>query len=261
MARMSETEAKNLRETTPPERLHVITPKDLPTFVLRRFQERDGTIGTPFYIRYKTTVSRNDGHNLLRIAKTVDGIVLPDGTRVDTASRSTVFAEMIKSLERDGPLATGVSFGAVMIVVILATASRRGAFAVLLALVFGVTWTLGLAAMFGMRLNFLNFIALPITFGIGSEYPFNIYDRSRLLGGDITSAVKLHLGAVTLCSYTTVIGYGSLLFADNQALQSFGKLSIMGETACVLAALLFLPALLHVISPPFEQAQLKPHGS
>ena len=33
------------------------------------------------------------------------------------------------------------------------------------------------------------------------------------------------------------------------------------DTACVLAALLFLPALLHVISPPFEQAQLKPHGS
>ncbi|HSO35048.1 MAG TPA: MMPL family transporter [Labilithrix sp.] len=257
MARMSEEEAKNLRETTPPERLHVLVAKDLPTFVLRRFQERNGTIGTPFYIRYKPSISRNDGHNLLRIAATVDGIVLPDGTRVDTASRSTVFAEMIKSLERDGPLATGVSFGAVMIVVILATASRRGAFAVLLALVLGVTWTLGLAAIFGMRLNFLNFIALPITFGIGSEYPFNIYDRSRLLGGDITSAVKLHLGAVTLCSYTTVIGYGSLLFADNQALQSFGKLSIMGETACVLAALLFLPALLHLISPPFKQALLK----
>jgi uncharacterized protein len=252
LARLSEAEAKDLRETTPPERLHVILPKDLPTFVLRRFQERDGTIGTPFYIRYNPSVSRNDGHNLLRIARTVDGIVLPDGTRVDTASRSTVFAEMIKSLERDGPLATGVSFGAVMIVVILATGTRRGAFAVLLALLFGVAWTLGLAALFGMRLNFLNFIALPITFGIGSEYPFNIYDRSRLLHGDITSAVKLHLGAVTLCSYTTVIGYGSLLFADNQALQSFGKLSIMGETACVLAALLFLPALLHVISPPYK---------
>ena len=60
-------------------------------------------------------------------------------------------------------------------------------------------------------------------FGIGSEYPFNIYDRSRLLGGDVNAAVKLHFGAVALCSYTTVIGYGSLLFADNQALRSFGR--------------------------------------
>ena len=74
-----------------------------------------------------------------------------------------------------------------------------------------------------MKLNFLNFIALPITFGIGCEYPFNVFDRSRLLGGDVTTAVKRTGGAVALCSFTTTIGYGSLLFADNQALQSFGS--------------------------------------
>jgi predicted RND superfamily exporter protein len=109
-------------------------------------------------------------------------------------------------------------------------------------------WMVGWAALLGVRLNFLNFVALPITFAIGSEYPFNIFDRSRLLGGDVTSAVKLHLGAVSLCSYTTVIGYGSLLFADNQALRSFGKLAIVGEIACLVGALLFLPALLHVLN-------------
>ena len=96
-------------------------------------------------------------------------------------------------------------------------------------------------------MNFLNFIALPITSGIGSEYPFNIFDRSRLLGGDVTRAVKLHLGAVALCSYTTSIGYGSLLFADNQALRSFGRLAIGGEVACLALAVLFLPSLLHLI--------------
>ena len=245
---LSADEAKRLREMTPPETLRVLRAEDLPATLKRRFQERDGTIGTPFYVDFKPGVSTNDGHVLLRIAATVDGIVLPDGTRVDTASRSTVFAEMIRSLERDGPLATGVSFAAVVVVVLLATWSKRGAFAVFLTLVLGVTWTVGFAALLGVRLNFLNFIALPITFGIGSEYPFNIYDRSRLLGGDVTSAVKLHLGAVALCSYTTIIGYGSLLFADNQALPSFGKLSISGEIACVLGALLFLPALLHLLA-------------
>jgi predicted RND superfamily exporter protein len=248
LARMSDDDAQKLREMTPPPELHPLAAEDLPAFVRRRFQERNGTLGTAFYVRYKPGVSRNDGHNLLRIAATVDGIVLPDGTRVDTASRSTVFAEMIRSLERDGPLATGVSFVAVVAVVLLATASKRGAVAVVLTLVLGVIWMLGLATVTGTRLNFLNFIALPITFGIGSEYPFNIYDRSRLLGGDVTRAVKLHLGAVALCSYTTVIGYGSLLFADNQALQSFGKLSISGEIACVLGALLFLPSVLHLLA-------------
>ncbi len=66
--------------------------------------------------------------------------------------------------------------------------------------------------------------------------------------GDITKGVKLHMGAVALCSYTTIIGYGSLLFADNQALKSFGKVSISGELACVMAALLVLPAMLHVLA-------------
>jgi predicted RND superfamily exporter protein len=246
LAQLTSEEADSLRELTPPETLRALGPEDLPPTIKRRFQERNGTMGTPFYVDFRPGVSTNDGHTLLRIASTMDGIVLPDGTRVDTASRSTVFAEMIRSLERDGPLATGVSFFAVVLVVLLATMSRRGATAVILTLVTSVTWTLGFGALLGVRLNFLNFVALPITFGIGSEYPFNIYDRSRLLAGDVTRALKLHLGAVALCSYTTVIGYGSLLFADNLALQSFGKLAIAGELACVTGALLLLPALLHL---------------
>ena len=252
LARMKPEEAQKMREMIPPESLHELKPEDLPDFVKRRFSERDGTLGTPFYVRYKHEVNRNDGHVLLRIARTVDSIVLPDGTRVDTASRSTVFSEMIKALERDGPLATGVSFVCVLFVVIFATSSKRGSFAVILTLILGVVWMMGAAAYLDTRLNFLNFIALPITFAIGSEYPFNIYDRSRLLGGDVTSALKLHLGAVTLCSMTTIIGYGSLLFADNQALQSFGKLSIAGEFACVVGALFFLPALLHLTKGKFD---------
>jgi predicted RND superfamily exporter protein len=247
LARLAPDEAANLREMIPPEALRVLTMNDLPSLLKRNFSERSGVVGTVFYVRYRPGVSTNDGHNLLRMARALDGILLPDGKRVDTASRATVFAEMISSLERDGPLATGVSFLGVLLVVLVATSSRRGSFAVILSLVLGVVWTLGIASFAGERLNFLNFIALPITFGIGSEYPFNIFDRSRLLQGDVTSAVKLHFGAVALCSYTTVIGYGSLLFADNQALRSFGRLATSGEIACVTAALLFLPSLLHLV--------------
>jgi hypothetical protein len=54
-------------------------------------------------------------------------------------------------------------------------------------------------------------------------------------------------GAVALCSYTTVVGYSSLLFADFQALQSFGRLAVSGEIACLCGALFTLPALLHLM--------------
>jgi predicted RND superfamily exporter protein len=51
---------------------------------------------------------------------------------------------------------------------------------------------------------------------------------------------------VALCSFTTTVGYGSLLFADNQALQSFGRLAMSGEILALVAALIVLPALLHL---------------
>jgi predicted RND superfamily exporter protein len=246
LASMDEKERARVDEMRPPEELAPVTAKDLPALLRRRFEEANGTVGTVFYVRYKNDVSLSDGHNLLRIAKTTDNVVLPDKTLVQTASRSTVFAELIRSMERDGPLATFASLSAVSVVVLLATASLRGFVVVIGSLIMGVLWMIGGAAFIDMKLNFLNFIALPITFGIGSEYPFNVFDRSRLLGGEITSALKRTGGAVALCSYTTTVGYGALLFNDNQALQSFGKLAMSGELTCLIAALFVLPAVLHI---------------
>ncbi len=254
---LADDERERVEEARPPETLRAVEPKELPGLLRRRFEESNGTVGTVFYVRYKNGVSLSDGHNLLRIAKTTDNVELPDGTKVLTASRSTVFAEMIRSMERDGPLATMASFLAVTVVVILATHSRRGTLAVMFSLVLGVVWMVGIAALTGEKLNFLNFIALPITFGIGSEYPFNIFDRSRLLGGDVTQAVKLHLGAVFMCSYTTIIGYGSLIMADNKALQSFGRIAAIGEIACIYGALFFLPSLLHLLDRYFGKLKMR----
>ena len=50
--------------------------------------------------------------------------------------------------------------------------------------------------------------------------------------------------AVALCSFTTIIGYGSLLLARNQALFSFGVLAVLGEICCLAVAVVALPAAL-----------------
>jgi predicted RND superfamily exporter protein len=104
---------------------------------------------------------------------------------------------------------------------------------------------LGAAAWSGVRTNFLNFIALPITFGIGVDYGINIYLRYQVEGrGRVGRAVRATGGAVVLCSLTTIIGYAALLLADNQALRSFGEMAILGEVACLSAAVVGMPAFL-----------------
>lgn len=50
--------------------------------------------------------------------------------------------------------------------------------------------------------------------------------------------------AVAVCSWTTIVGYGSLLAARNRALQGFGAMAILGELACITAAILALPGIL-----------------
>jgi predicted RND superfamily exporter protein len=94
-----------------------------------------------------------------------------------------------------------------------------------------------------VHVTFLNFIALPITFGIGAEYALNVVTRYRE-ERNIVRAVISTGAAVALCSWTTIVGYGSLLAARNQALQGFGSMAILGEVACLSAAIVALPAVL-----------------
>jgi uncharacterized protein len=115
-------------------------------------------------------------------------------------------------------------------------------------LVLGVaTFVAGLAA-WDLKINFLNFIALPITFGIGVDYAVNTFSRylhERRSAGASDAALRTIAstgGAVALCSLTTIIGYGSLLAARSGALISFGRVAILGEVTTLAAAVVFLPA-------------------
>jgi predicted RND superfamily exporter protein len=96
-----------------------------------------------------------------------------------------------------------------------------------------------------MRLNFLNFIALPITFGIGVDYAVNIVQRYRTEGPfGVLASIRKTGGAVILCSLTTTLGYFALVGSQNHAVRSLGIAAVIGEVACLLAAVLVLPAAL-----------------
>ena len=243
---LDDGERATAERAIPPEDLKVVTAADLPPLLSRRFSDSSGAIGTVFYVRPRR-VNFADAHNHLRLSATIDNVKLPDGTLVLTASRSTIFAEILKSMRKDGPMLSAVAFGAVALVVLIAARNLRTAAAVLLSLLIGVVWLAGATAYFGERINYVNFIAYPITFGIGSEYPFNIADRTRLLGGNVREAVVRSAGAVMLCSFTTTVGYASLLYSDFQSLVSFGKLAVVGEIACLYTAIFFLPSLLTLL--------------
>jgi predicted RND superfamily exporter protein len=113
------------------------------------------------------------------------------------------------------------------------------------SLMLGVLWMLGATLLAGIKINFINFIAFPITFGIGVDYAVNVMARYLRDGErDVVGAVRATGAAVALCSATTIIGYSSLLVAQNVGLFLFGLLAVLGELTCLTAAIVVLPAVL-----------------
>jgi predicted RND superfamily exporter protein len=150
---------------------------------------------------------------------------------------------MLRSIAHDGPIATLTAMIGVVVMVLLLFRNLRSSAMVLLSLGVGMVWMGGAGALLHMKLNFLNFVALPITFGIGVDYAVNVFARIVDEPPERHARALAETGsAVTLCSSTTIIGYSSLLIASNGALVSFGKLANLGEIGCLLAALLLVPA-------------------
>jgi len=136
-----------------------------------------------------------------------------------------------------------VSILATLCIVALSFRDRRSMTRVMLSLLVGVFWTVGMLALLRFKLNFLNFIALPVTFGIGVDYAVNIVQRDLELR-DPLEVLRRTGGAVVLCSLTTLLGYLALARSLNYGVRSLGITAVIGEAACLLAAVLVLPAAL-----------------
>ncbi|MET0592295.1 MAG: MMPL family transporter [Polyangiaceae bacterium] len=225
---------------------------DLPERVARPFTERDGTRGRIVYVVPTEGQSVRNMRYLLRWADAYRQTVLPSGEVVWGSGRAVIFADMLTSVIAESPRAIALS--ALMTVIVVAIAFFRGvrgarATALVLgALAVGMVWMGATMFLWGIKINFLNFIAVPITVGIGVDYAINVVHRWRLEGpGRVFSIVRETGGAVVLCSLTTSLGYLALLQSVNNAVRSFGTAAVIGEIACLLAVVVVLPAVLSLI--------------
>ncbi len=234
------------------EALQPVTEKDLPPLIRRKFTEKDGSLGR--FVVVEPPLDRKndiawDGSRLVGFIHRLRNIADSVGPDIAVAGQLPISADMVESISYDGPRATLFAFIAVVLLVILLFREVKTVTRCLFALMLGVVWLFGIILGFDLKINFLNFIALPITFGIGIDYGVNVFQRYRLEGsGKILEVIRHTGGAVLLASLTTIIGYSSLLIAENQAFVSFGRLAVFGEFACIAAAVVVLPAYIIVVN-------------
>lgn len=245
MAQLTPEDRARITEFFQPEAFRPVRQEDLPKLILDKFTEHDGSVGKLVLVEPPLTEGSWEGNRLIRFIDALRevGDAVEPGTPV--AGSLPVTADMLSAIRHDGPRATAFALAAVVLLVVFLFRRLSTVTLTLFALFLGMTWMTGAIFGFWIKINFLNFIALPITFGIGVDYGVNVFQRYMEEGGkNISAVVRNTGGAVILASLTTIIGYGSLLIAGNQAFVSFGLLAVLGEITCVIAAVISLPAYL-----------------
>jgi predicted RND superfamily exporter protein len=237
----------DLADLRPPDYLRAITRESLPKEIRDKPEvtEADGRIGLMLSIHSANRIDEWNGHDLIEFSSAVRRLDLADGETVTTSGASVIFADIIAAIEHDGPIVTAVAAIGLVVMVLGLVGWNRRAGAVLVATIAGALFMVALCALLDLKVNFLDFIALPITLGIGIDYAINV--AHRYLNADtpdVATTLRTSGSAVFVCSMTTMIGYGSLLVSDNLAIRGFGAASLLGEVTCVLTALVLVPALL-----------------
>jgi len=220
-----------------------VTVEQAPPNLIDKFRERDGSVGKLAQVVARPDAKLELGPNLEAFVQGVRNVPV-EGKQVDATGENVIFADLLTDIDKEGPRTTLLSFLGVCILVILYFRNVRTSVEVLGSLTVGVVLMSGVAALTHLKINFFNFIVYPITFGIAIDYGANVAARVSDRGGKVLEALAEVGPAVALCSWTTIIGYGSLLISLNRALRSFGQYAVLGEVTTILTALVLLPALL-----------------
>ena len=218
----------------------------VPDFITRPFTDRAGHIGN-FVIVYPSE-SLGDARRSLHFARLVGEVTTGRGRTFYAGSTSLVAADTLRLMQREAPRMLWVTALLVVAIMALEFRSPRWTALSLVPLGVGILWMLAGMEAFGVALTFYNLVVLPTVLGVGEDGGVHIVHRYRELGpGSIMRVLRSTGEHVAMSSVTTLIGFAGLTLSFHPGLRSIGILAVLGIGSTLIAALVFLPALLQVI--------------
>jgi uncharacterized protein len=116
----------------------------------------------------------------------------------------------------------------------------------LLPVAIGFIWMAGIMGTFDIPFNPANIMTLPLVVGIGVTNGIHILNR--FAEESHPSILAKSTGkAVLVSGLTTIAGFGSLIAAKHQGIESLGIVMATGTATCMLVGLTFLPSLLNLL--------------
>lgn len=206
---------------------------DLPASVVSRFVGKNGRYAMQVYSKaniWEVTAMSQFVHEV----RTVDANATGNPMQVYEASW-----QMKRSFEH-------AAFYALLMIIPAMLLDFRQLNHTLLAMLpmgIGLLQTLGLMGLLDIPLNPANMIVLPLTIGIGVESGINLLHELRCQQGHYRGPGNAVVVAVVVNTLTTMVGFGALMIANHQGLQSLGRVLVISMGCCLFTSLI-LPNLL-----------------
>jgi hopanoid biosynthesis associated RND transporter like protein HpnN len=218
-----------------------LRPQDLPSALRNRFVGQSGCYLLQVYPK-KDIWQRENQRELIEQMRSID----PDAT--GTPVQLYEYTNLLKNSYVE---AAWYSLAAISLMVLI---HFRNPLFVLLALLpvgMGTLWLVGLMGWLDIPFNPANIMTLPLVIGIGVTNGVHILNRfaEEQNPGILAKSTGK---AVLVSGLTTLAGFGSLVLAKHQGIESLGYMMALGTAACMIAALTFLPALLHLLMRRFR---------
>ncbi|HEV3260095.1 MAG TPA: MMPL family transporter [Gemmataceae bacterium] len=170
---------------------------------------------------------------------------------VDPEATGKPFAtlEGLQALKSGFEWAGLYALGAILLVFYLDFRSWRHTLWAFAPLAMGVIISLGIMGLSGLTLNPATMIAFPLILGVGAVYGVHVvhdylaqravrhYTLSYLIGR-----------AILVMALANIISFGTLAISRHRGLSGLGLIIALGISCCMLTALVFLPALLRLLS-------------
>jgi predicted RND superfamily exporter protein len=116
----------------------------------------------------------------------------------------------------------------------------------------------GLMGVFGIELNIATAMLSSIMIGVGIDYTIHFlwrYREERRNGLDYTDAVQKTLTTtgrgIIFNALSVIVGFSALMISSFMPVRFFGFLVVVSIMACLVGALVLIPALCLVVKPRF----------
>lgn len=168
----------------------------------------------------------------------------PDFMMVEKKELDDVRGTLRRSVRADASRATAIGFAAVLLLLIASFRSVKMTMLAFVPFLAGTAGMLGLMALFGRELDFMNvFVALMIL-GCATSYAVSMLRRFLEDPDRFPQAARETGKVVVMATLTAMVGYGSFALSHYPALRSIGYASAIGIGICGVAAITLLPAIL-----------------